>query len=42
VGPLHEEAGLSLAAVFGATAVVALAMAALARVVVRRIEGDRS
>jgi len=42
VGPLHEGAGLSLAAVFGATAVVALAMAALARVVVRRLEGDPS
>ena len=42
VGPLHERAGLSLAAVFGATAVVALAMAALARVVVRRLEGDPS
>ena len=42
VGPLHEGAGLSLAAVFGATAVVALAMAALARVVVGRLEGDPS
>ena len=42
VGPLHEGAGLSLAAVFGATGVVALAMAALARVVVRRLEGDPS
>jgi len=42
VGPLHERAGLSLAAVFGATAVVALATAALARVVVRRLEGDPS
>jgi len=42
VGPLHEGAGLSLAAVFGATTVVALAMAALARVVVRRLEGDPS
>src|SRR5262249_35249214 len=42
VGPLHEQAGLRLAAVFGATAVVALAMAALARVIVRRLEGDPS
>ncbi len=36
VGPLHDRAGLSLDAIFGATAGVALAMAALAPLVVRR------
>jgi fucose permease len=36
VGPLHEHAGLSLHAIFGATAMVALTMAALAPLVVRR------
>ena len=36
VGPLHDRVGLSLQAIFGATAGVALAMAALAPLVVRR------
>jgi len=36
VGPLHERAGLRLHVIFGATTVVALAMAALAPLVVRR------
>ena len=35
VGPLHDRVGLSLHTIFGATAVVALAMAALAPLVVR-------
>ena len=35
VGPLHDRVGLSLHAMFGAAAVVALAMAALAPLVVR-------
>jgi fucose permease len=36
VGPLHERAGLKLHVIFGATTVVALGMAALAPLVVRR------
>jgi len=36
VGPLHERAGLRLHEIFGATTVVALGMAALAPLVVRR------
>ena len=36
VGPLEDMAGLSLNAIFGLAAVVALAMAALSFVVVRR------